>query len=119
MNKISELDLIDRAALIEALNKCAMEHHENQVPMVEHDFRKLVNEAEMVKPSEKVIAEIKLDMRRINEVVAFALSQNDVVRVIRCKDCKYWGQDGACRVVSAGIVRATNRMDFCSNGELG
>ena len=41
-------DLIDRAALIKALNKVAMEHHESHVPLVEHDFRELIHKAEAV-----------------------------------------------------------------------
>ena len=41
-------DLIDRAELIKALNKVAMEHHESHIPMVEHDFRELVNSAEHI-----------------------------------------------------------------------
>ena len=41
-------DLIDRAALLGALNKLAMEHHESHVPLVEHDFRELIHNAERV-----------------------------------------------------------------------
>lgn len=38
-------DLIDRDALIKALNELAMEHHESHVPLVEHDFRELIRKA--------------------------------------------------------------------------
>lgn len=41
-------DLIDRAVLIKALNKVAMEHHESHIPMVEHDFRELVHSVEPI-----------------------------------------------------------------------
>ena len=41
-------DLIDRAALLGALNKLALEHHESHVPLVEHDFRELIHNADRV-----------------------------------------------------------------------
>lgn len=39
-------DLIDRRELIKALNKVSMEHHKSHIPMVEHDFRELIDQAD-------------------------------------------------------------------------
>ena len=41
-------ELIDKSELIKALNKVAMKCHERHVPMVEHDFRELINNAKVV-----------------------------------------------------------------------
>ena len=62
------------------------------------------------------------------EVVADYLLDNDVVPVIRCKDCKYWlkakkfSPFGWClqRVNDLAYVSYKDRMepeDFCSKGE--
>lgn len=55
-------DLIDRAELIKALNKVAMEHHERHVPMVEHDFRELIHQAESVNVSKTTDKEYEQEM---------------------------------------------------------
>ena len=63
------------------------------------------------------------------EVVADYLLDNDVVPVIRCKDCKYWlkakqfSPFGWClqRVNDLAYVSYKDRMepdDFCSKGEM-
>ena len=78
-------DLIDRAELIKALNKVAMEHHESNVPMVEHDFRELIHQAEAV----------------------------DAVKVVRCKDCKWW-KDDECTSREIFIV---DDEEYCAYGE--
>lgn len=45
----------------------------------------------------------------------------DVVPVVRCKDCVYWegrGYDGGCEPYHNGLIREyTNYDDFCSYGE--
>ena len=48
----------------------------------------------------------------------------DVVEVVRCKDCKYYSEDGICDVHSEyedkytrGYVVFMNGEDFCSYGE--
>lgn len=46
------MDRIDRAELINALNKLAMERHEKHIPLVEHDFRELIHQAKSVDDDE-------------------------------------------------------------------
>lgn len=44
----------------------------------------------------------------------------DVVEVVRCKDCKYWNDDGLCKKHSSPIVGAiygTEVNDYCSEGK--
>ena len=40
---MSKTELIDKRMLIDAFNRVAMFHHETHIPMVEHDFRELIN----------------------------------------------------------------------------
>ena len=46
----------------------------------------------------------------------------DVVKVVRCKDCKHWGGEifgYICRRFSGSYIRnETRETDFCSYGEL-
>ena len=58
------------------------------------------------------------------EVVADYLLDNDVVPVVRCKDCKHWYEtEGVClKIYSDGAVspyawQDRNPDDFCSYGE--
>lgn len=53
-------ELIDKRELLNALNAESMKHHKNNIPMVEHDFRELINKMPTV----------------------------DAVPVVRCMDCK-------------------------------
>lgn len=44
----------------------------------------------------------------------------DVVKVVRCKDCKYWNDTGLCKKHSSPIVGAlygTDADDYCSEGK--
>ena len=57
------------------------------------------------------------------EMVRRALNA-DLVEVVRCKDCKYYSEDGICDVHSEyedkytrGYVVFMNGEDFCSYGE--
>ena len=36
-------ELIDKRELLNALNEESMKHHKSTIPMVEHDFRELIN----------------------------------------------------------------------------
>ena len=58
------------------------------------------------------------------EVVADYLLDNDVVPVVRCKDCKHWkcwrisGEgSGDCLFDEGYATLATQHYDFCSYGE--
>lgn len=90
---MSKTELIDKRMLIDALNRVAMFHHETHIPMVEHDFRELIN-----------------NMPTVN-----------AVPVVRCKDCKHYSHDvdanegewDCCRVYGMFV----NPNDFCSEGE--
>lgn len=42
----------------------------------------------------------------------------DVVAVIRCRDCKYWDDDRRCNGIENGLMREyTKPDDYCSYGE--
>ena len=42
----------------------------------------------------------------------------DAVPVVRCKDCRYWDDDGRCNGIKNGlVVDYTDEDDFCSYGE--
>lgn len=42
----------------------------------------------------------------------------DAVKVVRCKDCRYWDDDRRCNGIENGLVREyTQEDDFCSYGE--
>lgn len=45
------------------------------------------------------------------EEVADYLIDNDIVTVVRCKDCKYWNNGGCYR------LELSRPDDFCSYGE--
>ena len=55
------------------------------------------------------------------EAVADYLIDNDVVPVVRCKDCKSWyrwdAHAGECRSDKIDIHSGTLDTDFCSYGE--
>ena len=54
------------------------------------------------------------------EAVADYLLDNDVVPVVRCKDCKHFGGHGACHCHAAdenGTPIFVREDDFCSYGE--
>ena len=54
------------------------------------------------------------------EAVADYLLDNDVVPVVRCKDCKHFGGHGACHCHAAdenGTPIFVREEDFCSYGE--
>lgn len=42
----------------------------------------------------------------------------DVVEVVRCRECRYWSEDGRCDPPQNGLIREYTRPDdFCSYGE--
>lgn len=42
----------------------------------------------------------------------------DAVEVVRCRECRYWDDDGRCEAPENGLVRDyTMGVDFCSYGE--
>ena len=41
----------------------------------------------------KVIATIEFDGDKLQDIVNNTLSRNDIVQVVRCKDCKYWHEN--------------------------
>ena len=42
----------------------------------------------------------------------------DVVPVVRCRECRYWSEDGRCDPPQNGLIREYTRPDdFCSYGE--
>jgi hypothetical protein len=50
------------------------------------------------------------------------ICKTDYVKVVRCKDCKYMSNDGACNKCFKGIYsiagyNAVHLYDFCSYGE--
>lgn len=59
----------------------------------------------------------------INDEKADYLLEHDVVPVVKCKDCRYWdnqGYRGYCEAPENGLVREyTSEDDFCSYGERG
>lgn len=58
-------DLIDRAELIKALNKVAMEHHERHIPLVEYDFRELIHQAKRVDEEVAYEAEVTQELKEM------------------------------------------------------
>lgn len=60
---------------------------------------------------------IEVEVGEIANAILEQLAEEDVVKVVRCKDCVHWGEDalddGAC-------VRGVLQMDpdwFCADGE--
>ena len=42
----------------------------------------------------------------------------DAVPVVRCRECRYWSEDGRCDPPQNGLIREYTRPDdFCSYGE--
>ena len=42
----------------------------------------------------------------------------DAVPVVRCRECRYWSEDGRCDPPHNGLIREYTRPDdFCSYGE--
>ena len=41
----------------------------------------------------KVIAKVEFDGDKLQDIVNNTLSRNDIVQVVRCKDCKYWHEN--------------------------
>lgn len=42
----------------------------------------------------------------------------DAVPVVRCRECRYWSEDGRCDPPQNGLIREYTRPDdFCSVGE--
>lgn len=64
------------------------------------------------------------------EIIADYLLANDVVKVVRCKDCKHWDKQGfdpildvdfgdcKCGHLEDEFHNQTDETDFCSYGEL-
>ncbi len=70
------------------------------------------------------MAEMKIPIILDVEEIKEYLSSNDIVEVVRCKDCKYFikfaedyisveDADGMCDFYDCGM----KRLDFCSYGE--
>ena len=55
----------------------------------------------------------------IKDPITEYLNKYDIVEVVRCRDCKWWRDDGCgdayCRLVGVGFSR--NRDGFCNYGE--
>ena len=48
------------------------------------------------------------------------VNDDEFIKVVRCKDCKYWNDEGLCKKHSSPIVGAiygTDADDYCSEGE--
>ena len=50
-----------------------------------------------------------------NDIMRFPFA--DVVEVVRCKDCKYFYQDGNIKVCKHWNCHSTTDDDYCSYGE--
>ena len=81
-------ELIDKRMLIDALNRVAMFHHETHIPMVERDFRELINNMPTVGD-----AEIVRHGKWMHDLLVVPLS-NTVKESIRCSECgTHWDID--------------------------
>ena len=62
-------------------------------------------------------------VRRQKEIIADSLIANDVVPVVRCKDCKHFEYGCQCyhplgaTLGNHGFLLVDGEDDFCSNGE--
>ena len=69
----------------------------------------------------KATIPVLIDWNSIKDYMA----QNDVIQVIRCKDCKYYREDGDCwhewdnngRIYYQSIIDKPNPDDYCSRAE--
>ena len=86
-------ELINKRVLLDALNEVSMNHHKSTIPMVEHDFRELINEMPTV----------------------------DAVPVVRCKDCKYCEQRKTVNYLPFCFCIlydfSVRNLHYCSYGE--
>lgn len=90
---MSKTELIDKRMLIDALNRVAMFHHETHIPMVEHDFRDLIDN----------------------------IPTAGDIPVVRCHECKYYtrevDRDGDVWECCHESGRFTRADEYCSLGE--
>ena len=85
---MSKTELIDKRMLIDALNRVAMFHHKTNIPMVEHDFRELIDNIPTVGD-----AEIVRRGKWMHDLLVVPLS-NTVKESIQCSECgTHWDID--------------------------
>lgn len=91
---MEKIEYIDKEELLGSLERKIKADNERRMAVVDTDFIDLVNDATVIE---------------------------DVVEVVRCKDCKHWGVimfRNVCRRWSASDVKnCTMPNDFCSYGE--
>lgn len=81
-------ELINKRVLLDALNTVAMKHHKCNIPMVEHDFRELINNMPTVGDTE-----IVRHGKWLHDLLVVPLS-NTVKESIRCSECStHWDID--------------------------
>ena len=109
-------DYIKREDAIEAILNLTMSEGRVPVDTVTH----VIKDVPSVDLPTKVIATVEFDGDKLQDIVNNTLSRNDIVQVVRCKDCRYWRSDGECIMHSnyaLNIIYGVNENDYCSYGE--
>lgn len=67
----------------------------------------------------KLNFEIKIDNEKLQEIVDKVLSDNDIVKVVRCKKCKFYDRDQCYHERHEHHAQSIyqRETDFCSYGE--
>ena len=69
---------------------------------------------------EQVVWERDTAIRQLSEDYGVVLGEKkrDAAQVVRCKDCRYWDEDGRCEPHENGLIlEYTMPTDFCSYGK--
>ena len=62
----------------------------------------------------QILHDMRFNVFTLDTITDYLL-QHDVVPVVRCKDCKYKGDEDFCPLLS--MAQYTEDDDFCSYGE--
>ena len=110
-------EYIKRGDAIKAILDLTMSKGRVPVDTVTHVIKDVPN----VDLPTKIIAKIEFDGDKLQDIVNNALSRNDIVQVVRCKDCKYAELHKDNNVIFCEINELSGRWikadDYCSYGE--
>ena len=98
---------------------------EGTIPMPYELWENVLKDVPSADVPEKIIATVKIDKDELQSIVYDTLSKNDIVQVVRCRDCKYYREYVSnrgsalmclcpCCISGQGKKKPT---DYCSYGE--